>query len=65
MTLTSYSINRKSRGLIDMIFDLVERSRFESARDYANVDRIKMRNWFFVISLLFTLKIHITIVYLQ
>ena len=39
MTLTGYCINRKSCGLVDMTFDLVERSRFESARDYANEDK--------------------------
>ena len=36
MTVTSYCFNRISRGLMDMILNLVERSCFEYARDYAN-----------------------------
>ena len=36
MSVTGYCINRKSRGLMNMTFDLVERSGFESVRDYAN-----------------------------
>ena len=44
MTLTSYCINRKLCGVMDMTFDLVERSRFESGHDYANCSVLHLPN---------------------